>query len=283
MGDLPAARFIANCSLLFAELPLHQRPAAAKSAGFEAIEFWWPFAEPVPGDREVDEFVSAISDAGIWLAGLNFYAGDLAGDDCGALSVPALSGRFADSVDVAVSIGRELGVNVFNALYGIRVPSVAPAEQDELALVNLAYCSQAASGIGASVLIEAVSGPKPYPIRTAAQVQAVIDRAQAAGLENVGMLLDIYHLAANGDDVGEAIRRHGEGIRHVQIADYPGRGEPGSAGLDIAGYLHALQTVGYEGLVGLEYRPTVTTVDSLRWLPVQMRGVGVMREPGGRR
>src|SRR5437764_657870 len=102
--------YLANCSLLFTELPVLARPAAAKNAGFDAIEFWWPFAAPVPGDADVDNFVSAISDAGVSLVGLNYFAGDLAGPDCGAVSVPGFASAFRDNVDVATAIGERLGV-----------------------------------------------------------------------------------------------------------------------------------------------------------------------------
>ena len=88
--------YLANCSLLFTEEPLLRRPAAARAAGFGAVEFWWPFAVPVPSDREVDAFTTAIEEAGVTLAGLNFFAGDLAGPDCGVLSIPGRSAEFRD-------------------------------------------------------------------------------------------------------------------------------------------------------------------------------------------
>jgi hydroxypyruvate isomerase len=70
-------RYAVNCSILLTDLPLLERPAAAKKAGFDAVEFWWPFPDPVPPDREVDAFVDAIGDAGVQLIGLNFAAGDM--------------------------------------------------------------------------------------------------------------------------------------------------------------------------------------------------------------
>ena len=90
--------YLANCSLLFTEEPLLRRPAAARAAGFRAVEFWWPFAVPVPSDREVDAFTTAIEEAGVALAGLNFFAGDLAGPDCGVLSIPGRSAEFRDNI-----------------------------------------------------------------------------------------------------------------------------------------------------------------------------------------
>jgi hydroxypyruvate isomerase len=162
-------RYLANCSIMFTELPLLQRPAAARSAGFEAVEFWWPFDRPVPGDAAVDE---------------------------------------------------------------------------------------------------------PYPLRLAADAAAVVGRARAAGAENTGILFDLYHLATNGDDIDGAIAAHASRIAHVQIADVPGRGEPGSGRLDLDGYLSRLERAGYDGWVALEYRPTVGTRDSLGWLPRARQGHG---------
>src|SRR3954454_23327582 len=154
MHGLPYA---ANCSLLFTEVPLLQRPAAAAAAGFGAMEFWWPWPDqPVPGDAEVDAFVAAVRDAGVSLVGLNFFAGDLAGPDCGVLSIPDRAQQFRDTVDVAVGIGDQLGVRAFNALYGNRVDGVAPEAQDELAREQLGRAAGAAAGIGATVLVEPV-------------------------------------------------------------------------------------------------------------------------------
>lgn len=263
--------YLANCSLLFTEEPLLRRPAAARAAGFTAIEFWWPFASPVPPDREVDAFTAAIEEAGVTLAGLNFFAGDLAGPDCGVLSVPGRGGQFRDSVDVAAGIGQRLGVRGFNALYGNRVEGADPAAQDELALQGITLAAKAVAGFGGTVLIEPVSGPKPYPLRIAGDAAAVVQRARAAGAPNVGLLCDLYHLASNGDDLDAAIAAHAGLTAHVQIADAPGRGEPGSGRLDLDRYLAALEGRGYRGWVSLEYKPTGTTEESLAWLPRERR------------
>jgi hydroxypyruvate isomerase len=266
-------RYEVNCSILFGELPLLQRPAAAKAAGFDAVEFWWPWPDqPVPADRDVDAFVAAVRDAGVQLVGLNFFAGDLAGPDCGVLSVPGRVQEFRDNVDVTVGIGRELGVGAFNALFGNRVDGASPQEQDELGRESIAHAAKVADGIGATVLVEAVSGPKPYPLRTAADAVAVVDDVRAAGHANVGFLLDLYHLAANGDDLDAAIAAHADRTAHVQVADAPGRGEPGTGTLDLQRHLADLATRGYAGWVGLEYKPTTaTTPESFGWLPRERR------------
>ncbi|HEV7194699.1 MAG TPA: TIM barrel protein [Pedococcus sp.] len=266
-------RYDVNCSILFTELPLLERPAAAKAAGFDAVEFWWPWPEqPLPADSQVDAFVRAVRDAGVQLVGLNFFAGDLAGPDCGVLSIPARDRQFRDNVDVAVGIGEQLGAQAFNALFGNRVEGVAPEEQDALGRESIALAAKAADRIGATVLVEAVSGPKPYPLRLAADAVAVVDDVRAMGSANVGFLLDLYHLAANGDDLDVAIARYADRTSHVQIADAPGRGEPGTGHLDLDRHLRDLARTGYAGWVGLEYKPTtVTTPESFAWLPTPLR------------
>ena len=263
--------YLVNCSLMFTEEPLLRR-AAARAAGFSAVEFWWPFATPVPSDREVDAFVAAVGEAGVQLVGLNFFAGDLAGPDCGVLSIPSRSSEFRDNIDVTAGIGERLGVRGFNALYGNRVDGVDPAAQDELAVESIGLAAKAVAGFGGTVLIEPVSGPKPYPLRTADDAVAVVQRARAAGAANVGFLCDLYHLASNGDDVDAAIDAHAGVTAHVQIADAPGRGEPGSGQLDLDRYLAKLEDHGYRGWVSLEYKPTSTTEASLAWLPRERRG-----------
>lgn len=262
-----------NCSLMFCELPLLERPAAARSAGFDAIELWWPFPDAVPGDAEVDRLVRAVQDAGVQLVGLNFAAGDMPAGDRGLLSWPGRSQEFRDNVAVTVGIGERLGVRVFNALYGRRLDGVTAEEQDEVATENLALAAAAAARVGGVVLVEPVSGSPGYPLLTAADALAAVDRASAAGdVDNLRLLLDVYHLSVNGDDVAAVVAEHAARIGHVQVADAPGRHEPGTGELDIDAHLEALEAAGYRGWVGLEYAPLGGTVEGLDWLPSARRG-----------
>lgn len=262
------AKFDANLSILFTELPLLERPAAARAAGFEAVEFWWPWPVAVPSDAEIDRFVTAVTDAGVALVGLNFFAGDMPGGDRGVLSWPERSAEFRDNVEVALAVGDRLGCRAFNALYGNRRADASAGAQDALGLENLVLAARAAQRIGATVLVEPVSGAPDYPLLTAADALAVIDRAESAGgVDNVRLLLDVYHLAVNGDDVDAAIDRAAGRIGHVQIADAPGRHEPGTGNLDLERYLDRIHATGYRGWVGLEYKPTGASADSFAWMP----------------
>lgn len=266
-------RYEVNCSILFTELPVLERPAAAAAAGFDAVEFWWPFPEAVPSDADVDTFVSAIREAGVSLVGLNFAAGDMPGGDRGLVSWPARSQEFRDNIDVTVGIGEQLGCTAFNALYGNRVDGVPEVEQDVVAAENLALAARAAARIDGTVLVEPVSGAPRYPLLTAADALDVIDRVRRDfGVANLGLLADLYHLAVNGDDVDRVIVEHADLIAHVQIADDPGRHEPGTGELPLERQLAALEAAGYAGWVGLEYKPATTTADSFGWVPRERRG-----------
>lgn len=265
-------KYLVNCSMLFTERPLLERPAAAKAAGFDAVEFWWPWpGQPVPADAEVDKFVRAVRDSGVRLVGLNFFNGDLVGPDYGMLSLRKRSQQFRDNIAVTTGIGEQLGVAVHNAPYGTRVKDVERAAQDALARENLGLAADAAARTNATVLIEAVSGPMPYPLGTADEAVRVVEMVRAAGHPNVGLLMDLFHLANNGDDLDGAIARHTGVTAHVQIADHPGRGEPGSGSLDLDRHLADLTARGYQGWVSLEYKPTTDTENSLAWLPRQRR------------
>lgn len=250
-------RLTVNCSILFTELPLLRRPQAARDAGFDAVEFWWPFDAAVPSDADIAAFIAAVCDAGIRLTHLNFAAGDLSAGERGLLSHPDTSDAFRDSVEVAVGIGQRLGTVGFNALYGNRVDGLDPARQDAIATENLAFAARSAATIGADILIEPLSAIPDYPLRSAGDGLAVAHRVRGEhGVDNVLLLADLYHLAVNGEDLDRALTQHAERIGHVQLADAPGRGEPGTGTTDLERHLHTLHDAGYRGWLSLEYRRT---------------------------
>jgi hydroxypyruvate isomerase len=251
-------RFDVNCSILFTELPLLKRPAAARAAGFGAVEFWWPFAEPVPRDREVDTFVEALGDAGVRLVLLNFVAGDMAAGERGLLSLPGRSAIFLDNIDVCVGVAGRTGCTVLNAVYGNRIAGVPERQQDDLAAENLALAASAAARVGATVLVEALNS---YDIPSAAIVSsrralAVINEVRAGGVANIAFLADLYHLGRMGEDLADTLARDADDIAHIQIADVPDRGAPGTGELDWEALFGQLAAQGYPGWIGCEYKPS---------------------------
>ncbi|MDF6065530.1 TIM barrel protein [[Kitasatospora] papulosa] len=270
-------RFDVNLSILFTELPLLERPAAAAAAGFTAVELWWPWIEtPTPAQTELDALKKALDDAGTQLVGLNFYAGRLPGPDRGALSLPGEeSDRFRANIDVAADFAASVGCKALNALYGNRVDGVDPAVQDELALENLVLAARAAHRIGATLLIETLNGTESplYPLVSAPAGVEVVDRVNAAtGLGNATFLLDLYHLSMNGEDLSQVIKTYAARTGHVQIADNPGRGAPGTGSLPLERLLDELTEAGYAGRVGLEYKPgDRPSAEAFDWLPVEAR------------
>ncbi|MYT40997.1 TIM barrel protein, partial [Streptomyces sp. SID5471] len=244
---------------------------------FTAVELWWPWTDaPVPAQRQLDALRNALRDAGTHLVGLNFYAGQLPGPDRGALSVPGEeSERFRANVEVAADFAQSLDCTALNALYGNRVQGVDPAAQDALALENLTLAARAAHRVGATLLIEALNAPESpdCPIVSAPKAIEVVDAVNAAtGLDNARFLMDLYHLARNGEDLEAVIDRYTPLTGHVQIADNPGRGAPGTGTLPLEDLLDRLHTNGYAGWTGLEYQPGNTpSADAFAWLPRPQR------------
>jgi len=258
-------RFAVNLSILFTELPLLERPAAAARAGFDAVELWWPFDGPQPAERELDALRRAIEDAGVHLVGLNFDGGDMAAGDRGLLCSPSGAARFRANIDVAIGFAATLGCRVMNALYGNAEPGVPAAVQRRLAVENLGRAAEAAARAGITVLVEATNtydNPR-YGITSSAAAYQLIDEV---GAGNVAFLADLYHLARMGEDVAALIDRDGARFGHVQIADVPGRGRPGTGTLPYPDLLARLEATGYSGYVSLEYRPSGPSADEFDWL-----------------
>ncbi|MER8046591.1 TIM barrel protein [Streptomyces sp. NPDC094032] len=274
-GAVTDQRFDVNLSILFTELPLLERPAAAAAAGFTAVELWWPWIDTAtPEPSELDALKKALEDAGTQLVGLNFYAGQLPGPDRGAVSVPGEeSDRFRANIDVAADFAASVGCKALNALYGNRVEGVDPAVQDELALENLVLAARAADRVGAILLIETLNKPESplYPLVSAPAGVEIVDKVNAAtGLGNAKFLLDIYHLAMNGEDVSQVIAAYADKTGHVQIADKPGRGAPFTGELPLEQLLGELRKAGYDGWVGLEYK-AADAASSFEWLAPEAR------------
>lgn len=257
--------WVANLSLLFTELPLLERPAAAAAEGFEEVELWWPWdGDPRPAGHDVEALVERILDAGVRLTAMNLFAGRMAGEDRGVASHPGRVPDFHAGVDLAVSLSGRLGTRLFNAPVGRRLTGASSQAQDRTMVDNLRYAAHAASAVGGTILIEPMSGMPDYPVRSTAEALDLLERVREDAPEDgIGLLLDHYHLTTVGADPVSDLRLAGPDLRHVQLADAPGRGEPGSGTSDLVGFVQALLDSGYTGPVALELTPTTTTARAL--------------------
>jgi hydroxypyruvate isomerase len=257
-------RFTANVSLLFSEVPLVQRFALARAAGFEAVECWWPFPTADPDAAQIGAFVDALDAAGVRLTGINLFAGDMPAGERGIISHPDRADELRRNLAAVRTVVEATGCDRVNALYGQRLAGLSSAVQDEAATGNLRLAADTLGDAGVTVLVEPLTRGEngDYPVRTLGDAFAVADRAG----DGVTVLFDAYHLHNNGSDVVTDIARHGAAVGHVQVADSPGRGEPGSGTIDYPAFFRALDASGYAGWVGCEYRPTGPTADTLGWL-----------------
>lgn len=259
-------RFCANVSILFKEVPFLERFGRAKEAGFSAVEFWWPSGE------DLGEVEAAIEDAGLEAALFNFDAGDMPGGDRGLLSNPDRMSQFRENVPVALELAERLGCSKLNALVGHRLESMSREEQMDLVRENIGWAADQATGQGARIMIEACNTFEngPYLLHTTEEAAKFVE---SVGRENVKLQYDVYHMQRMEGNLVETLRKHIEEIAHVQVADSPGRGEPGTGEIHYPYVFGVLEELGYDGYVGLEYNPTTErTEDSFAWIPKELRG-----------
>ena len=240
-------RFAANVAWLFTERPWLDRFAAARDAGFATVEFPWP-DHPVATAR-------AVRDAGLRVALLNAPAGDLAAGERGWPNDPRRVDEWRAGFRAALSLARDVGCPTINVLAGNRVDHATDGAQLSCLEANLRWALEAASEQGIGVVTELLNRHE-----NPAYLLVTLDDADPllASVAPVGwcLQLDTWHLGLSEPDVPGAIRRAARFIGHVQVADVPGRHEPGTGGLDWSAIDDALLGAGYRGSIGLEYRPT---------------------------
>jgi hydroxypyruvate isomerase len=260
---LEGPRFAANLTLLFTELPFLERIGAAAAAGFEAVECQFPYEHPA------DHINHALRGAGVGLVLHNVPAGDWAAGERGIACHPGRVGEFRSGVGRAVHYATKLHCPNVNVLAGITPAGVGEAEARATFVENLAYAARVTADAGLALLIEPINGldVKGFFLRRADDALAVIEEV---GASNLRLQLDLYHTAREGDDLVETISRVGRHVGHVQIADNPGRHEPGTGALDFAAVFAALYRAGYAGWVGCEYNPLGATVEGLGWRTAYM-------------
>ena len=264
-------RFCVNVSILFKETPFLERFSRAADAGFSAVEFWWPDGE------DLGEVEAAIKDADLHVALFNFYAGDMPAGDRGLLSDPARQEGFRENVPTALELARRLGCAKLNALVGRELPGMSRQQQLDLARENISWAADRAADYGVEVLVEPVNTFEngPYLLyRTDDGARFV----KSVGKANVRLQHDLYHMQRMEGNLSVTLRRHIGQIAHVQVADSPGRGEPGTGEIHYPYVFGVLEELGYDGYIGLEYNPTTERAEeSFAWIPETLRGgdVGV--------
>lgn len=222
----------------------------AAALGLDRIELWWPWTAPEPADREIDELVDELKRRELTLVAVNYWGGDASAGERGVLHERPLSRRHVDAMS---RLADATGADRFNLLVGRGGRKLGPDQLD-----NIAAVAHTAGGRGqGTVLIEPSSGVDDYPIATVADARAVI-----SSISNTALLADLWHLNQT-DDVSawlDTLGKPGDGDdddavfpAHVQIADGPGRGAPGSGGLPLEDWAGALRSAGYSGDVAGEW------------------------------
>jgi hydroxypyruvate isomerase len=253
-------RFAPNLSLLWAGLPLADRFERAAAAGFGAVELWWP------GDDDALALPRLTERWGLRLALLNFDAGDMPAGDRGLAADPDRGAQLRANVPLALRIAQECGCMRLNLLAGLRDERYPLAQQLRLARDNAAWAADQAAQAGCQVLIEAVNSKEngPYLLTTTA---AAADFVREVGRGNVRLQYDAYHMQRMEGDLSTTLDTYWELISHIQVADVPGRGEPGTGEINYRHLFDHLDGRGYDGWIGLEYRPsTGVPEDSFGWL-----------------
>jgi hydroxypyruvate isomerase len=251
-------KFAANLSMLFTEHPLLARFERAAAAGFTAVELQFPY------DHAADEIKAQLDAHGLQLVLHNLPPGDWAAGERGIACHPDRVAEFRDSVAHGVAYARALGVGQLNCLAG-KVPAGVVDQTLRRTLVdNLRYAAGELKKAHIKLLIEPINSfdmPGFYVNRTA-QALAILDEV---GADNAYLQYDLYHAQRMEGELAATVERHLARIAHIQIADNPGRNEPGTGEINYAFLFRHLERIGYAGWVGCEYKPATTTEAGLGW------------------
>jgi hydroxypyruvate isomerase len=251
-------RLAANLSMLFGEVPLLDRFAAAAKAGFAAVELQFPY------ECAVDDLRDRLQAAGLQLVLHNLPAGDWARGERGIACHPDRVDEFRAGVDRAIEYATALACPQLNCLAGI-APAGVPAQTQHATLVaNLRFAAQKLKAAGIRLLIEAINvhDVPGFALNRSRQAFELIDEV---GSDNLYLQYDIYHMQRMEGELAATIKANLPRIAHLQLADNPGRNEPGTGEINFRFLFGWLDAIGYRGWVGCEYRPATTTEDGLGW------------------
>jgi len=252
-------RFAANLTMLFTEVPFLDRFARAAAAGFSAVEFLFPYPYAV-GDLR-----AALDRHRLSLVLHNLPAGDWDAGERGIACLPGRTEEFRAGVETAIRYAQALGVPRLNCLVGKTPPGEDPARVHATLVDNVRHAANALDAVGLQLLVEAIN-PFDIPgfhLTTTAQVLALLDEV---GSPNVRVQYDIYHAQRTEGELAGTLSRHLARIGHVQLADNPGRHEPGTGEINYRFLFAHLDRIGYDGYIGCEYKPAGVTEAGLGWM-----------------
>ncbi|MGQ0456012.1 MAG: hydroxypyruvate isomerase [Hyphomicrobium sp.] len=252
-------KFAANLSMLFTELPFLDRFAAAARAGFRGIEFLSPYQH---GAGEISE---RLADNGLEQVLFNLPAGDWARGERGIAIFSDRRSEFREGVAKAITYAKALRCKRLHCLAGIASVGAHHGELFETYVENVKYAAHALSAEGLTLLIEPIN-TRDVPGYFLKSTNDARDAIRRIGAPNAFLQYDAYHMQIMEGDLAAAITRNFDIIKHIQIADAPGRHEPGTGEIDYPALFDHLDRIGYEGWVGCEYHPKTTTNASFAWL-----------------
>jgi hydroxypyruvate isomerase len=251
-------RFAANLTMLFNEVPFLDRFERAAAAGFEAVEFLFPYAYPT------EEIKARLQGNGLKLVLHNLPAGNWDGGERGIACLPGRELEFREGVQRAITCAQAFGVGQLNCLAG-KMPAGGDCVSAQATLVaNLRHAAGELKAAGLKLLVEPINTfdiPGFYVSRTQ-QGLALLDEV---GADNAFIQYDVYHAQRMEGELAATLSQHLARIAHIQIADNPGRNEPGTGEINYAFLFAHLDRIGYSGWVGCEYKPATTTEAGLGW------------------
>ena len=252
-------KFSANLSMLFQEVPFMERFAAAAKLGFKAVEFMFPY------DYAIADLKAALTDNGLKLVLINLPAGNFGAGERGIAVNPARQKEFRAGVTRAIEYAQALGVPQINCLVGKTLPDVPVAEQRAALVANLRYAAEALGQAGIRLLVEHLNS-RDVPGFFLDTTGKVLDILDAVAHPNAYLQYDVYHAQSMEGELAGILKTNLARIAHVQIADNPGRHQPGTGEIAYRWLLAEVMATGYDGYIGLEYAPTPNTAGSLGWI-----------------
>jgi hydroxypyruvate isomerase len=252
-------KFSANLSFLYADLGFLDRFAAAAADGFPAVEYVGPYDHPPEAVAE------ALKSNGLAQALFNLPAGNWAGGERGIGALPDRISEFRDSVETAIRYGQALGCPKINCLAGIAPDGVDRDTLEATLVGNLKYAAPRLADAGIKLLLEPINlrDIPGFYVSTTDHAERLLD---AVGSDNLYIQYDIYHTQVMQGDLMTTYARLKDRIAHIQIADNPGRNEPGTGEINYGFVLPELDRLGYDGYVGCEYKPLAGTSAGLGWM-----------------